>query len=184
MLCALDCQPADDRKRLKNARTRWRLALATVATMVCVVATTSGARSGTSYPEPLAEWDNNWSVLTMAPDGAWGVATEMDVIEAITSAVGDCKAKTATEIGCGSQFVMFRAAWSLGIRCGDRNILIAEKSLRDAEVRASWREFELRKLYFPDLPPCAVVVTIDPDGKIIPPGASRSGQFYRWRSRP
>lgn len=148
--------------------------------MALVLAATGNPLAESSYPEPLYEWDNDWTVLTMAPDGAWGVATEMDVIGAITSAVGDCRTRTAAEIGCGGQFIMFRAAWSLGVRCGDHNILIAEKDLGDAELRASWREYEMRKLYVPDLPPCAVVVTVDPDGKIVPPGMPNAGRIDRW----
>lgn len=157
-----------------------RLALTFAAASVAVLGALTGAGAEVSYPEPLHEWDNDWTVLTMAPDGTWGVATEMDVIEAITSAVGDCKSKSRAELGCGGQFIMFRAAWSLGVRCGDRNILVAEKNLDDAELRASWREYELRRLYAPDLPPCVVAVTVDPAGEIVPPGASGSGQIYRW----
>jgi hypothetical protein len=75
---------------------------------------------------------------------------------------------------------MFRDAWSLGIRCGDRNILIAEHSLNDAELRASWREHELRTLYAPDMPPCTVVVAVDPTGRIVPPDVWNSGQIHTW----
>ena len=103
----------------------------------------------TASAETLREWEHDWTVLTMAPDGAWGVGSDMGVVEAITRAVGHCRTMTAAEIGCGGQFIMFRDAWSLGIRCGDRNILIAERSLNDAELRASWREHELRTLYAP-----------------------------------
>jgi hypothetical protein len=158
----------------------WRLVAANAFALLVVLAAVGNPLAEPSYPEPLHEWDNDWTVLPRAPDGAWGVATEMDVIRAIGSAVGDCRTRTAAEIGCGGQFLMFRAAWSLGVRCGDHNILIAEKNLDDAELRASWREYELRKIYVPDLPPCAVVVTVDPSGKIVPPGMSNSGQIYRW----
>lgn len=157
-----------------------RLLLANTIVLVLLLVTVGRPLAETSYPEPLREWDNDWTVLTMAPDGAWGVATEMDVIGALTSAVGDCRTRTPTVVGCGGQFVMFRAAWSLGVRCGDRNILIAEKNLDDAERRASWRAHELKKLYVPDLPPCNVVVTVDPAGRIVPPGKSDAGQIYRW----
>jgi hypothetical protein len=157
-----------------------RLVAANGFALLLMLAAVGNPLAEVSYPEPLYEWDNDWTVLTMAPDGAWGVATEMDVIRAITSAVGNCRTRTPAEIGCGGQFIMFRAAWSLGVRCGEHNILIAEKDLDDAELRASWREYELRKLYVPDLPPCNVVVTVDPAGRIVPPGMSNSGRIYRW----
>lgn len=157
-----------------------RAALACAIAAALVAGTINGSVAGTSYPEPLHEWDNDWTVLTMAPDGAWGVATEADVIGAISGAIGDCRTKTAAEIGCGGQFIMVRAAWSLGVRCGQHNILISEKDLDVAEQRASWREYELRTLYVPDLPPCAVVVTVDPDGEIVPPERWNSGQIHRW----
>jgi hypothetical protein len=158
-----------------------RLSVANAFALTLLLATLGNPLAETSYPEPLREWDNDWTVLTMAPDGAWGVATEMDVIGAVTGAIGNCRTRTPAEIGCGGQFIMFRAAWSLGVRCGHHNILIAEKNLDDAELRASWREYELRKLYVPDLPPCTVVVTVDPTGKIVPPGMSNAGRIYRWR---
>jgi hypothetical protein len=157
-----------------------RAALACVFAATLVAGSVNVGLAGTSYPEPLHEWDNDWTVLTMAPDGAWGVATEADVIGAIRSAIGNCRTRTAAEIGCGGQFIMVRAAWSLGVRCGQHNILISEKDLGEAEQRASWREYELRTLYVPDLPPCAVVVTVDPDGEIVPPGTWNSGQIHRW----
>lgn len=133
-----------------------------------------------SYATPGAGWERDWTVLTMAPDGAWGVGTDMGVVEAITRAVGNCRTMTPAEIGCGSQFIMFRDAWSLGVRCGDHNILVAEERLDDAELRASWRAHELRMLYVPDLAPCEVVVTVDPNGKIVPPDVLNSGGIYAW----
>lgn len=139
-----------------------------------------GGDRPTASAETLHEWEHDWTVLTMAPDGAWGVGSDMGVVEAITRAVGNCRTMTAAEIGCGSQFIMFRDAWSLGLRCGDRNILIAEHSLNDAELRAGWREHELRTLYAPDMPPCAVVVAVDPTGRIVPPDQWNSGRGHTW----
>jgi len=166
--------------RRSIARLSGRSILASAFALVFVILTIGNPLAETSYPEPLREWDNDWTVLTVAPDGAWGVATEMDVIGAISAAIGNCREMTRAEIGCGGQFIMFRAAWSLGVRCGDHNILVAEENLDEAEFTASWREHELRQLYAPDLPPCSVMVTVDPAGTIVPPGVLNSGQIYRW----
>jgi hypothetical protein len=120
-----------------------------------------------SFTEPLQEWERDWTVLTMAPDGAWGTATEMGVIEALAHAISNCRAMSGAEVGCGAHFTTIRAGWSLGSRCGEKNIIVAELNLDDAELRASWREYELRQLHDPDMPPCVRVVTVDPNGDIV-----------------
>ena len=157
-----------------------RRTLAVATALTASIGAVGDPRAQTSYQDPLDEWDNDWTVLTMAPDGAWGVATDVGVLEALARAISNCKAMSGAELGCGAQFTAVQAGWSLGIRCGNRNILIAENSLDDAEVRASWREFELRKLYAPDMPPCVVVVTVDPAGEVVPPDDWFSGQIHPW----
>lgn len=42
--------------------------------------------------------------------------------------------------------------WSLALRCGNENIIVAERSLAAAEQLARKREGELRRLYVPDMP--------------------------------
>ena len=105
---------------------------------------------------------DDWTVVTMAPDGAWGSATEPSVGHALAKAIGNCKAMSGTEIGCGAQFRAIQAGWVLATRCGDRNIVVAERRLADAERAARKRETDLRQLYAPDLPPCRRVLTVDP----------------------
>ena len=107
---------------------------------------------------------DDWTVVTMAPDGAWGSATELSVGQALARAIGNCKAMSGTEIGCGAQFRAIQAGWVLATRCGDRNIVVAERQLADAERAARRREAELRQLYAPDLPPCRRVLTVNPRG--------------------
>jgi len=95
--------------------------------------------------------------------------------------VGGTSAGTACQsplmITGEGDFTVIRAGWSLGIRCGDKNIIMAESTLTDAERRARWREFELRKLHDPDMPPCVRLVTVDPTGTIVAPqeGKPRGG---------
>jgi hypothetical protein len=153
------------------AKHNWRLLAAAFVLILCF-GSFSEPRAQSSYPEPFAEWQLDWTVLTMSPDGAWGVATDMGVLEAITSAMYNCRAMSKSEIGCGSQFITIRGGWSLGVRCGDKNIVVAELDLERAEFSANWREHELRTLYYPNLPRCTRVVTVDPKGEVT---ASNSG---------
>jgi hypothetical protein len=111
--------------------------------------------------------DSDWTVLTMAPDGSWGVAIEPEVNRAIAVAIARCKAMYKKEIGCGAQFTTIRAGWSLAIRCGSENIIVAEKDLADAETAAARRENELRVHYVREMPACTRVLTVDPHGIIV-----------------
>lgn len=115
------------------------------------------------------DWMHDVTVLTMAPDGAWGTATEPFVNDAIANAIARCKAMSGAELGCGAYFTSIRAGWSLGIRCGRENIIVTERDLVAAEQRALRRESELRTEYLRDLPDCVRVVTVDPSGRIVPP---------------
>jgi hypothetical protein len=99
---------------------------------------TALAQSDPSHPMPalVTASEDNWTVLTMAPDGSWGVATNISSNQAITRAIADCKMMSQAKIGCGAQFTTIRAGWSLGIRCGDQNIMAAGKTLAAAEKAA------------------------------------------------
>ena len=112
-------------------------------------------------------------MLTMAPDGAWGAATEITTNLAIARAIGNCKTMAQSEIGCGAYFTTIRAGWSFGLRCGRENIVVAAKDLGEAEQAAAQRERELRQLYVPDMPACLRVVMVDPIGAIIAPKVER-----------
>jgi hypothetical protein len=123
------------------------------------------------------EWMLDFTVLTMAPDGSWGVATEPYINRAIAAAIANCKVMSGTELGCGAYLASVRAGWSLGIRCGRENILVADKDLAEAERRAAKREVDLRAHYVLDMPACVRVVTVDPSGRIMPPQVGYSGQI-------
>jgi hypothetical protein len=109
----------------------------------------------------------DWTVVTMAPDGSWGAATELTVGQALAKAIGNCKAMSGTKIGCGAQFRAIQAGWIVAIRCGDRNIVVAERRLSDAERAARERETDLREHYAPDMPPCRRVLTVNPRGGVM-----------------
>ena len=66
--------------------------------------------------------DDFWTVLTMAPDGSWGTATDILTSRAIARAIGNCKAMSQEKIGCGAYFTTIRAGWSLGITCGSQKM--------------------------------------------------------------
>jgi hypothetical protein len=132
-----------------------------------------------SAPQPAAieEWAHEFTVLTMAPDGAWGAATDSQVNRAISLAISNCKAMSGAALGCGAYQTTVRGGWSLGIRCGRETIIVADRDLAEAEHRARKREIELRTQYVPDMPPCVRVVTIDPNGAVSLPPVGYSGRI-------
>jgi hypothetical protein len=110
---------------------------------------------------------DDWTVVTMAFDGAWGSATERSVSQALAKAIANCKAMSGREIGCGSQSRAIRGGWILATRCGDTNILVAGRRLAHAEQAARERETDLREHYAPDMPPCRRVLTVNPRGGVM-----------------
>src|SRR5688572_16968672 len=118
-----------------------------------------------------------WTVLTMAPDGSWGTATDSNSSRAIARAIADCKTMSGAPIGCGAKFTAIRAGWSLGLRCGTDSILVAARTLGETERAAMQRETELRERYVPGLPPCLRVVTVDPDGTAEAPALRSTGKI-------
>jgi hypothetical protein len=127
-----------------------------------------GVRAQSNWQDVAAaeDWMHDFSVLTIFGD-AWGAATDPAVNRAIARAIADCRAMSGVELGCGAYLTSVRAGWSLGIRCGRENIVVADKDLAEAERRASRREAELRTRYQPGMPACVHVVTIDPSGRSV-----------------
>ena len=120
-------------------------------------------------------WTKDVTVVTMAPGGAWGVATESTASLAIAKAIDNCRNRTSgRELGCGAYTATIRGGWILGLRCGDRSILAADHDLTAAKRIALDREGELRRLYVPNLPSCLRVLTVDPGGTIVPAGLADS----------
>ena len=139
---------------------------------VTLCVTALAATLATPLTATPAVADDQWTVLTMAPDGSWGAATASPIGRAIAFAIVNCKIDYQRDIGCGAYLSSIQAGWSLGIRCGRENIVVAEKTLGDAEQAATRREAELRRLYLPDMPSCRRVVTVDTSGTIIVPRAT------------
>src|SRR5262249_20959564 len=86
------------------------------------------------------DWAAPTTVLTMTPNGEWGAATHDLVGVAIGAAIADCKQRFRRAKGCGALQTTMREGWSLGIRCGDKSIIVAEKTLIEAEQAAIDRE--------------------------------------------
>jgi hypothetical protein len=126
----------------------------------------SRAQSLQPIPAPASVWRDYVTVVTMAPDGSWGVSTELTVGRAIVGAIRRCRAMTKAELGCGAQFRSIRDGWIVAYRCGDTNIITAMRALEDAVQAAHERESELRAFYVPNLPPCRQVLTVDPRGEV------------------
>ena len=156
--------------------------LSTAAAVLIVIGNSNGSRAETDLTEyivpPLSPAiafpvpEDPFTILTMAPDGSWGVATSIFIGEAISGAMAECKAMTGPKLGCGALSKTGRAAWVLGVRCGRENILVADKILANAELAALNRETELRQVYAKSMPSCLRIVTVDPDGMVV--GSSRS----------
>lgn len=134
------------------------------------------AQPASPQPAAIEEWAHDFTVLTMAPDGAWGTATDPRIHRAIHLAISNCKAMSGMELGCGAYLTTVRGGWSFGLRCGRENIIVADRDLAEAERRAMTREAELRGLYVPEMPGCARVVTVDPNGAIVGPQLGYSGR--------
>ena len=101
------------------------------------------------------------------PTDTWGSATEPSVGQALARAIRNCKSMSETKIGCGAQFKAIQAGWIVATRCGDRNVVVAERRLADAERTARERETDLRELYAPNLRPCRRVLTVNPRGGVM-----------------
>jgi hypothetical protein len=124
------------------------------------------AQSGMGKLAASHDWARDYTVLTIYGN-AWGAATDPIFDRAIARAIADCNAMSGTDLGCGAFFISVQAGWSLGIRCGRKNIVVSDKDLSEAERVASRRELDLRTHYVPDMPACVRVVTIDPNGRFV-----------------
>src|SRR5215467_13983403 len=138
-------------------------------TVACVFIVMVGAVQGSvAQTNSPIDWAAPITVLTMAPNGAWGAATHDLVGTAIGAAIADCQQRFRGAKGCGAFQMTMRAAWILAIRCGGENILVAEETLIEAEQAAIDREIELRS-HVSELPPCVRFVSVDPSGSITAP---------------
>ena len=128
-----------------------------------------------------ASGEDDWTVVTMATGGSWGVATASSQSQALAAAIRKCKLMSPTSSDCGAEFTTIRAGWTIGESCGDYKFIVADRTLADAEKAAMFREIDLRLFYVPDLPTCKRVLMVDPTGAIVSSAAQHSVEFDGWR---
>jgi hypothetical protein len=125
------------------------------------------AVSGILLATPASAVDlDGLTVVTLARDGSWGVATAGSTGEAIAAAVRACRAMTTRLTDCGARFTTTRGRWVVANLCGDHQIIEAADTREGAEAATAEREIATRKIYIPALPPCRRVLTVDPAGAI------------------
>ena len=135
------------------------------ALALCVISTAARPEIGIAGAS-----DADWTVLTIAPDGGWGAATDAYVNRAVASAIRRCRATSRSALGCGAHQVSVQRGWALALRCGRENILRTGATLAEAAERARERELELRKFYQPEMESCRQFVVVAPDGSVkLPP---------------
>jgi hypothetical protein len=108
------------------------------------------------------------TVVTMARDGSWGVATAGSQGLAIAAAIHDCRAMAGGPSDCGAQFVTMRGGWVIAKLCGAHKIMVTAQTREDAEQAALVREIVLKQLPGADWSPCRPVFTVNPVGVVIP----------------
>jgi hypothetical protein len=145
-------------------------ALLAVVTPVRTLAETAEAAhraEAVTRPAESAPVNPRWTVLSIAPDGSWGVALEVNGNSALSRAISNCKAIRQAELGCGYRLIMSRSGWIMHKKCVRGDILAKGGSLSETEERALRYEANLRAAYAPGMPPCKLAVVIDPDGIVL-----------------
>jgi hypothetical protein len=114
-----------------------------------------------------AEPRPEWTVVTLALDGSWGVGTADTQGAAIASALRKCNAMSGQRSDCGAEFTAIKSGWTIGFLCGAHRVLAASTQRVAAEQAAEARTIYLAALYGTDLPPCRHIVTVDPEGFVV-----------------
>lgn len=113
-----------------------------------------------------ADWEHDWVALTVARNGAWGAAINANVVRAMRQAIGECFSKAgAVGNDCGAEITTVRASWSLAYACGDYTFISNGDTPADARAAAVHRAIDLKEILGLELPPCVLVVGIDPAGR-------------------
>src|SRR6187200_373847 len=115
-----------------------------------IMALVVGGAAHVSIAVAAEDWDQDWTVVTMARDGSWGIGIGAHLANANAAAIRECRAMSSGGSDCGAEFAATRGGWIIGLRCDDYRILVAENELKDAETVALDREIDLKQLYVPD----------------------------------
>ena len=132
-----------------------------------------------SAARPAAErWAlDDWTVVTIARDGSWGMGISASQNRAIAAAVRDCKAMASAPNDCGALFTTTRGGWIVANLCGDQKIIATAATREEAEQEALHREIDLELFYVPHLPPWKRLVTIAPQAIIVASDLAYSGRW-------
>ena len=114
-----------------------------------------------------ADEETSWTVLTVARNGNWGIASARTRSEAIAGALDRCQAMTADESDCGAELVAFRSGLALALMCGDYRVIVTANDSEAADSSALDRLLALRGLYGSDFPACRHLLRIDSYGALM-----------------
>jgi hypothetical protein len=101
-----------------------------------------------------------WTAVTLTRDGAVGQATHGSRAKAIALAITDCKRMRRWSDDCGSLLVTMREGSVIAMLCGDYTILVAGRTLAEAEAIARKHEARLRGKSTESVPECVAIGTI------------------------
>jgi hypothetical protein len=102
------------------------------------------------------------TVVTVARDGSWGVATAGSQGPAIGAAIRDCQAMVGGPSDCGAHFITSRGGWVIATLCGDNKIIVGAETRQGAEQAALVREQSLGGLHA-----CRRLLTVSPQGVVL-----------------
>src|SRR5262245_53610866 len=120
------------------------------------------------------------TVVTLARDGSWGVATAASQGPAIAGAIRDCRAMAGGASDCGAQFATTRGGWVVAKLCGDHKIIVTAETRQAADQAALVRELALKRLHV-----CTRVLTVAPHGVVLPAQAASAEETDgRWAAGP
>ena len=125
-----------------------------------------------------ADEETYWTVLTVARNGNWGIATAITQGEAIAGALLRCQKMTDDESDCGAEFVAFRSGLALALMCGEHRIMVTAENAEQADSSALERLLALRDLHGPDFPACRHLLQIDCHGALVTFKAKRIDSGY------
>lgn len=134
-----------------------------------IFVTMSGAHSISAANAADGNWEQKWSVITIASDRAWGASTNRHKASARLAAIRECRARSlAATDDCGERTAAVLGGWALAYACGQRTFVVAETTLADALLYARYRETELRFAQSGGLglPKCRLILKVGPDGVV------------------
>jgi hypothetical protein len=129
-------------------------------------------------PGLSAAEEANWTVLTVARNGNWGIASARTQGEAIAGALLRCRAMTADASDCGAEFVAFKSGLALALMCGDHHVIVTANGSEEADGSALDRLIALRSIYGSDFPACEHLLQIDSSGALTTFKARRIDSGY------